>query len=152
MCCPAIWPGGGLRVAIGDMALSCTEGLIQSLTFVFNDGSIHTVSRRSNGTTPTSGGGGAGAASGGKRSLAEAPKLGYVSDRYGNPCIPGRFVTNAPAYLTDIVGLRTLSLAGKGGRCLADHAEHQRLRRGEQLDDRQPRHLHSRRGGLRRGR
>ena len=100
-------------VAIGDMALSCTEGLIQSLTFVFNDGSIHTVSRRSNGTTPTFGGGGAGAASGGKRSLAEAPKLGYVSDRYGNPCIPGRFVTNAPAYLTDIVGLRTLSLAGK---------------------------------------
>ena len=100
-------------VAIGDMALSCTEGLIQSLTFVFNDGAIHTVSRRSNGTTPSFGGGSAGAAGGGKRSLAAAPKLGWVSDRYGNPCIPGRFVTNAPAYLTDVVGLRTLSLAGK---------------------------------------
>ena len=99
-------------VAIGDMALSCSEGLIQSLTFVYNDGSIHTVSRRSNGTTPTFGGGSSGGA-GGKSSLAEAPKLGYISDRYGNPCIPGKFVTNAPAYLTDVVGLRTLSLAGK---------------------------------------
>ncbi|MCB1907034.1 MAG: TIGR03752 family integrating conjugative element protein [Rhodocyclaceae bacterium] len=99
-------------VAIGDMALSCSEGLIQSLTFVFNDGAIHTVSRRSNGTTPTFGGGSGGGA-GGKSALAEAPKLGYISDRYGNPCIPGQFVTNAPSYLTDIVGLRTLSLAGK---------------------------------------
>ena len=98
-------------VAIGDMALSCSEGLIQSLTFVFNDGSIATVSRRSNGTTPTFGSGGG--STGQQRSLAEAPKLGYISDTYGNPCIPGRFVTNAPAYLTDIVGLRTLSLAGK---------------------------------------
>ena len=94
-------------VAIGDMALSCSEGLIQSLTFVFNDGAIHTVSRRSNGTTPGVGG------SGGPGAMIEAPKLGYISDRYGNPCIPGRFVTNAPAYLSDVVGLRTLSLAGK---------------------------------------
>ena len=95
-------------VAIGDMALSCSEGLIQSMTFVYNDGAIHTVSRRSNGTTP-----GVGGASGARSSLSEAPKLGYISDRYGNPCIAGRFVTNAPAYLTDVVGLRTLSLAGK---------------------------------------
>ncbi len=98
-------------IAIGDMTLSCAEGLVQSLTFVFNDGSIQTVSRRNNGTTPLFGA--TGAASGGMPSLAAAPKLGWISDRYGNPCIPGRFVTNAPAHLTDTVGLRTLSLAAE---------------------------------------
>lgn len=98
-------------IAIGDMTLSCAEGLVQSLTFVFNDGSIQTVSRRNNGTTSLFGT--TGAANGGLPSLAAAPKLGWISDRYGNPCIPGRFVTNAPAHLTDAVGLRTLSLAAE---------------------------------------
>lgn len=97
-------------IAIGDMTLSCAEGLVQSLTFVFNDGSIQTVSRRNNGTTPLFG---ATDSSGGNRpSLAAAPKLGWISDRYGNPCIPGRFVTNAPAHLTDAIGLRSLAIAG----------------------------------------
>jgi hypothetical protein len=35
--------------AIGDMTLNCSEGLIHSLTFVFNDGTIQTVSRRRDG-------------------------------------------------------------------------------------------------------
>ncbi|NMG42334.1 TIGR03752 family integrating conjugative element protein [Aromatoleum toluvorans] len=96
-------------IAIGDMTLSCAEGLIQSLTFVFNDGNIQTVSRRNNGTTPLFGA--TGGTSGTMPSLAAAPKLGWISDRYGNPCIPGEFVTNAPAHLTDAVGLRTLSIA-----------------------------------------
>ncbi|QTQ34945.1 TIGR03752 family integrating conjugative element protein [Aromatoleum petrolei] len=98
-------------VAIGDMTLSCAEGLIQSMTFVFNDGSIQTVSRRRDGTTPLYGA--SGGAAGGKPSLAAAPKLGWISDRHGNPCIPGQFVTNAPAVLADTIGLRSLSIAGQ---------------------------------------
>ncbi|NMG30172.1 TIGR03752 family integrating conjugative element protein [Aromatoleum evansii] len=98
-------------IAIGDMTLSCAEGLIQSMTFVFNDGSIQTVSRRRDGTTPLYGA--SGTAAGGKPSLAAAPKLGWISDRHGNPCIPGQFVTNAPAVLTDTIGLRSLSIAGQ---------------------------------------
>jgi integrating conjugative element protein (TIGR03752 family) len=84
-------------VAIGDMALSCSEGKIRSATFVFNDGTIRTVSARTGGRT-----GGGGAASG---------DLGFISDRFGNPCIAGKFVTNAPAFLTDIVGAKTLGVA-----------------------------------------
>jgi integrating conjugative element protein (TIGR03752 family) len=84
-------------VAIGDMALSCSEGKIRSATFVFNDGTIRTVSARTGGRTGAGGG-----ASG---------DLGFISDRYGNPCIAGKFVTNAPAYLTDIVGAKTLGVA-----------------------------------------
>lgn len=92
-------------IAIGDMTLSCSEGVIQSLTFVFNDGSIRTVSMGNAG----GGGGGQQAGSG----ISNMAKLGFLSDRYGNPCITGKFVTNAPAFLTDVVGLKALSLAGK---------------------------------------
>jgi integrating conjugative element protein (TIGR03752 family) len=94
-------------IAIGDMALSCSEGKVRSLTFVFNDGTIRTVSTRR-------GGGGQGtvrtsASSGGSNNT----DLGYISDLHGNPCISGKFVTNAPAYLTDIVGMKTLEVAGQ---------------------------------------
>jgi integrating conjugative element protein (TIGR03752 family) len=96
-------------IAIGDLNLLCSEGLIQSLTFVFNDGTIQTVSQRQKGSTPNARGSGAANNSG----LAQTSKLGYLSDRYGNPCIAGKFITNAPAYLTDSIGLKSLSIAGQ---------------------------------------
>ncbi len=83
-------------VAVGDMGMSCSEGHIYSLTYVFEDGSIRTVSNRKGST-------------GGSRDKA----LGYLSDEYGNPCIAGKFVTNAPAYLTDITGLRFAGIAAR---------------------------------------
>ena len=102
-------------IAVGDMSLSCTEGIVHSLTFVFEDGSIRTVSQRRNGAS--SGFGGSGGANGGGgiagQSLASASKLGWLSDEFGNPCIPGKFVTNAPAYLTDVIGAKALSVAGE---------------------------------------
>ncbi len=91
-------------IAIGDMALSCTEGKVRSLTFVFNDGTINTVSTR------RSGGGGGGQI---RTSTGGSGDLGYISDLHGNPCIMGKFVTNAPAYLTDIVGMSVLEVAGQ---------------------------------------
>ena len=93
-------------IAIGDMALSCTEGWVQSMTFVFDDGTIRTVSMRRNGASSTNAGSGGGVA------LASTPKLGSLSDEFGNPCIPGEFMTNAPAYLADVVGAKSLSVAG----------------------------------------
>ncbi len=96
-------------IAIGDQALSCTEGLIHSMTFVFDDGTVRTVSQRTNGaSTGLQSGGGS---SGGK-SITQASKLGWISDAFGNPCIPGRFVTNAPAYLADVIGAKAFSVAG----------------------------------------
>ena len=89
-------------IAVGDMTLSCSEGFIQSLTFVFADGAIQTVSKRKGGATTKSVGRG-----------GTDERLGYLSDAYGNPCVRGEFVTNAPAYLTDLVGLKALSLAGE---------------------------------------
>ncbi len=95
-------------IAIGDMALSCSEGKVRSITFVFNDGSIRTVStRRGRGQV---GGGSAGA---GSTISGVGQDLGYISDEHGNPCIPGKFVTNAASYLTDIVAAKSLGVAAK---------------------------------------
>lgn len=99
-------------IAIGDMALSCNEGKVRSLTFVFNDGTIRTVSARAQ----TSGGFNRG-------NSGNSGDLGFISDLHGNPCISGKFVTNAPAYLTDIIGLRALGVAGQA------YAEAQRTTR-----------------------
>ena len=89
-------------VAIGDMALSCTEGKVRSMTFVFNDGSIRTVSSRRSSSS----------SNGGLTSGSNAD-LGFISDLHGNPCIQGKFVTNAPSYLTDIVGAKGLGVAAE---------------------------------------
>jgi integrating conjugative element protein (TIGR03752 family) len=94
-------------IAIGDIALSCSEGLVQSLTFVFDDGTIHTVSLKKNGVSGNIGG------SNQQGSISQSSKLAWLSDEYGNPCISGKFVTNAPAYLTDVVGLKTLGIAAQ---------------------------------------
>lgn len=91
-------------IAIGDMALSCTEGKIRSVTFIFNDGTIRTVSNRSRSTAGAAGSGSSGSAGNGD--------LGFISDLHGNPCIMGKFVTNAPRFLADIVGLKTLGVMG----------------------------------------
>lgn len=91
-------------IAIGDMALSCSEGKVRSITFVFNDGSIRTVSSRRTGAV---------GASGASSSSSSASDLGFISDLHGNPCIQGKFVTNAPAYLTDILGAKSLGIAAE---------------------------------------
>ncbi|MCR6480990.1 TIGR03752 family integrating conjugative element protein [Variovorax sp. ZS18.2.2] len=87
-------------VAIGDMALSCSEGKVRSMTFVFNDGSVRTVSARRGALQANRAAGSSG-----------ADDLGFISDEHGNPCIPGKFVTNAASYLTDIVGAKSLGVA-----------------------------------------
>ncbi len=85
-------------VAVGDWMLSCVEGHISSVTFVFQDGAISTVSKR-----------GSGAANGNNN----AQRLGFISDERGAPCLNGERVTNAPAYLTQIVGIKSLEVAAR---------------------------------------
>jgi integrating conjugative element protein (TIGR03752 family) len=85
-------------VAVGDWMLSCVEGHINSVTFIFQDGSIRTVSRR-----------GGGQASGNNNSQ----RLGFITDERGAPCISGEKITNAPMYLTQVVGMKTLEVAAR---------------------------------------
>ncbi len=70
----AVWRGE----ATGDRTLRCATGKLLSVTFVFTDGTIRTVS--------------------GSRSKP----LGTLSDRRGYPCIPGTFVSDFPKHVAAI--------------------------------------------------
>lgn len=78
--------------ATGDWTLSCVRGQIESITFVFQDGTIRSVpppqavtSRNQN------------AADGNSQRLRGG--LGYLSDPHGIPCIGGERRSNAQQYL-----------------------------------------------------
>ncbi|MOA03815.1 hypothetical protein D3C78_1233410 [compost metagenome] len=79
--------------AAGDWTLSCVRGQVESITFVFSDGTVRTVPQpqkvvsRNRSSTQTS----------------DTEKirggLGYISDPYGIPCIAGERRSNAQQYL-----------------------------------------------------
>ena len=88
-----VWSG----TAIGDWTLSCVTGRLDSVTFVFDDGTIRTISGDDRGNQ-----------SGG----AEKP-LGWISDEQGIPCITGERKTNAPAFLTQRMGVMAIQAAAE---------------------------------------
>lgn len=89
-----IWSG----TAIGDWTLSCVSGQLESVTFVFEDGTIRTLSD----DDPRSEGSGGGAKS-----------LGWISDAHGVPCVSGERKTNAPAFLAKRIGVMAMEAAGE---------------------------------------
>lgn len=70
-------------IATGDLALSCVRGDVNSLTFIFQDGTIRTVSSH--------------------HSEEEQSTLAWLSDPHGNPCISGKFYTNVSKHLAGTV-------------------------------------------------
>ena len=86
-----VWSG----TAIGDWTLSCVTGRLDSVTFVFDDGTIRTISSDDRG----------GQSGGNKR------PLGWISDQQGIPCISGERKTNAPAFLTQRIGVMAIQAA-----------------------------------------
>ncbi len=86
-----IWSG----TAIGDWTLACVTGNLDSVTFVFDDGTIRTISsddrNRQTGDT--------------KEPLA------WISDAQGIPCVSGERKTNAPAFLTQRIGVMAIGAA-----------------------------------------
>lgn len=69
----------------GDWTLSCVRGQVETITFIFDDGTIRTVPepekivRRSNNQSKGS--------------------IGYISDAFGIPCISGARKSNAKEYI-----------------------------------------------------
>lgn len=88
-----VWSG----TAIGDWTLSCVTGRLDSVTFVFDDGTIRTLS--SDDRKGQAGG-------------ADKP-LGWISDQQGIPCISGERKTNAPAFLTQRIGVMAIQAAAQ---------------------------------------
>jgi len=87
-----VWSG----TAIGDWTLSCVTGRLDSVTFVFDDGSIRTLS-----SDDRQQDGGAG------------KPLGWISDAQGIPCVSGERKTNAPAFLSERIGVMAVQAAGQ---------------------------------------
>lgn len=75
-------------VAKGDWTLSCVSGNINSMTFTFRDGTILSIPEP--GTQATE-------------------PLAWFSDTNGIPCVTGKLITNAPAYLSSRVALTAAS-------------------------------------------
>lgn len=88
-----VWSG----TAVGDWTLSCVTGRLDSVTFVFEDGTIRTISGDDQGNQ----GGGA------------AKPLGWISDEQGIPCITGERKTNAPAFLSQRIGVMAIQAAAE---------------------------------------
>ena len=86
-----VWSG----TAIGDWTLSCVTGRLDSVTFVFEDGTIRTISA----DDQRNPGGGA------------QKSLGWISDEQGIPCITGERKTNAPAFLGQRIGVMAIQAA-----------------------------------------
>lgn len=102
--------------ALGDWTLSCVRGQIHSVTYVFEDGTIRTLSsddqslqqksresaQASGQNNPSQGGG-----------RNNQQSLGWISDRRGIPCISGTRITNAPQYLGGRFLARAVGAAGE---------------------------------------
>ncbi len=73
--------------ASGDWTLSCVRGQLHSVTYVFADGTIRTLSSDDQQGLARQGGGG------------DDRPLGWISDRRGIPCVTGERISNATDYL-----------------------------------------------------
>jgi integrating conjugative element protein (TIGR03752 family) len=90
--------------ATGDWTLSCVRGQIESITFVFQDGTIRSVPPPQAVTSRNQS-----AAGGNSQRLRGG--LGYLSDPHGIPCIAGARRSNAQQYL----GTQSLLTAAGAG-------------------------------------
>lgn len=78
----AVWTG----YAVGVREQSCVRAYLDTVTFTFTDGRLHTVHKGKGHTDATA---------------SVAANLGYLTDRWGKPCIRGTYFNNAGSYLRD---------------------------------------------------
>ncbi|MFN7096931.1 MAG: hypothetical protein ACK4PR_05190, partial [Gammaproteobacteria bacterium] len=80
----------GYSVGVGSFiqGIACTRAYITQVLFVFDDGTSFTVQGKH-----TSG-----------NNIDPDDTLGYLSDPYGNPCIKGKYITNADRVIAMLTG------------------------------------------------
>ncbi|CAH6383982.1 TIGR03752 family integrating conjugative element protein [Pantoea agglomerans] len=104
--------------ASGDWTLSCVRGQVNSVTFVFTDGTVRTLPK-----PDRSGKGGNSGNSGnqnGGKETGTSGGIGWISDENGIPCISGTRKSNASSYLPTI-GL--LGAAGAAGDAIGQNQQ-----------------------------
>ncbi|CAI1826461.1 integrating conjugative element protein, PFL_4705 family [Serratia marcescens] len=96
--------------ASGDWTLSCVRGQVNSITFVFADGTVRTLphpdtNMKANSNSNSGNNG---------KDVSTTAGIGWISDDSGIPCIGGERKSNASTYLPTIAGLSAASAAGDG--------------------------------------
>ena len=94
-------------VATGDLMLSCISAKLYSVTYTFDDGTIVTQRETQGADVGVQ-----------EDTGTQRRGLGWLSDEWGNPCIKGELITNAPSFLATQFGL---SAAEGYARALAEN-------------------------------
>lgn len=92
--------------ASGDWTLSCVRGQVNSITFVFADGTVRTVPQ------PDASGKNTGNGNTQNKTSTDGG-IGWISDNDGIPCISGTRKSNASTYLPTIFALSAAGAAGE---------------------------------------
>jgi len=88
--------------AIGDWTLSCVRGRMESVTYVFDDGTIRTLSSDDQSLKSAHSGGG-----------NEGNALAWISDERGIPCVTGKRISNATSFLLARVAAKGFEAGAK---------------------------------------
>ena len=89
-----IWTG----YSTGNRPQSCAQGYLDTVTMVFNDGTISTTSLSNND----------------RNTSATDRSLAYITDPWGKPCIQGQLYDNGTQFLADRVGVAAIGAAAQG--------------------------------------
>lgn len=81
--------------AFGEYSTSCIRGVITAATFVFRDGTVRSMYPGDPGT---------------RRNTTNTRSLGYISDKWGNDCIPGVLISDGNKFIA-----QSFALAGLAG-------------------------------------
>lgn len=83
--------------SVGNMTMSCARAYVTQVLFVFSDGHFEVYPKK-----PTDDG----------TAIYPQNALGYLSDPYGNTCIAGKYLTDAPKVLASFAALGAVSAGG----------------------------------------
>jgi integrating conjugative element protein (TIGR03752 family) len=90
----------GYAIGVGSFldSVSCARAYVTSVLFVFEDGHFVTVGKEQMKSSAE---------------LINNDSLGYLTTQYGNPCIKGRYITNAQQVLTSMMAAHGIQGAGQ---------------------------------------
>jgi len=89
----------GYSIGVGSFLdnISCVRAYVTSALFVFDDGHFVTVGKERMKSSAE---------------LINNDSIGYLTTRYGNPCIKGKYISNAPTVLTSMMATGAIQGAG----------------------------------------
>lgn len=79
--------------SVGNQSLSCARAYVDKILFVFQDGHFSTMPSGVDGNQKEN------------KTIHPQSTLGYISDQYGNPCIAGEYLTDAPKVIASLAAL-----------------------------------------------